>query len=202
MTPSQVALVTLVTSDFHFRTKDGYKRPSVSVEHSAPTVEGIIEALTGEDAVLRAMIVDTVQGIVVDQVRNHVLNDKDFGAEQVAALEEQGKLSLAYVAHIPKADRNVLSKDDLEVFAVDYIAVMPELTGKDVARVQAAASLFVERFKRAAGDNDVLTVLQSQLAAFVDGVSPEVLERNERVCTWAAAKLEELLSIKVTADSL
>lgn len=197
-----MSTMTRVENNFNFRTKNGYKRPTVSVEYDAPNAEGIVALLQGDDPKVTEMIVDNVQGILQNHIRSYVDQDLDFGQEQLDALVEQGKVSLEYVAHIPKADRNVLSKEDLEQFAQDYIAVMPELTGKEPERVQAAATLFVERFKRAAGDNNVLNILRQQLDVFVDGAGEEVLQRNERVITWAAGKLDELLAIKVTADAL
>jgi hypothetical protein len=193
---------TKVATDFNFRTKKGYKRPTVSVEYTAPTADGIVELLQSDDDKVRNMIVDNVQSIIKDHIRSYVDEDLDFDQEKLDAIAEQGKVTLEHIAHIPKADRNTLTKDDLEQFAQDYISVMPEITGKDQARVQAAANLFVERFKRAAGDNQVLEVLKSQLETFVDNAPDEMVENNERVITWASNKLDELLSIKVTADAL
>lgn len=188
--------------DFHFRTKNGYKRPTVSVEMDLPTSTDVVDLIQGEDAKVRSMLVEAVQSIVYNHVRGYVNDNTEFDQATLEALETDGKTSLEHIAHIPKADRNVLSKDDLEQFAQDYIEYMPEITGKEVERVQAAAGLFVERFKRAAGDNNVLKVLQEQLSAFVEGAPDEVVERNERVINWASGKLEELLSVKITADVL
>lgn len=193
---------TNVASEFHFRTKKGYKRPTVSVEYPAPDADGIKALLDSDDPKVVNLVTETVQDLLKNHIRSYVDNDLDFDQEKLDKLIEEGKISIPHIAHIPKADRNVLSKDDLEQFAQDYIEIMPELTGKDEARVKAAATLFVERFKRAAGDNDVLKVLQDQLSTFVEGAPEDVVERNERVITWASNKLDELLSIKVTADAL
>ena len=194
--------MTRVATDFHFRTKQGYKRPTLSVEYDAPDTNGIIDLLQSEDQRVIGMIVDSVQNIVQNHIRSYVDNDLEFDQERLEKLVEEGKVSVSHIAHIPRADRSVLSKDDLEQFAQDYIAVMPEITGKDITRVQAAATLFVERFKRAAGDNQVLEVLKEQLGVFVEGAPDDVVDSNERVIIWANNKLDELLSIKVTADAL
>lgn len=194
--------MTRVSTDFHFRTKDGYKRPTVSVEYDAPDAGGIAELLHGDDPKVISLITDSVHSILQNHLRSFVDSDLEFSQETLDKLVEEGKVSLEHIAHIPKADRSVLSKEDLETFAKDYIAIMPELTGKEESRVQAAATLFVERFKRAAGDNQVLEVLKEQLSIFVDGAPDDVVERNERVISWAVNKLDELLSIKVTADAL
>lgn len=197
-----MSTMTRIENNFNFRTKKGYKRPTVSVEYDAPNSEGIVALLQGEDAKVVELIVDNVQGILQNHIRSYVDQDLDFSQESLDKLVEEGKVSLEYIAHIPKADRNVLSKEDLETFAQDYIEIMPGITGKDEARVQSAATLFVERFKRAAGDNQVLEILRDQLSVFAENAPEEVLERNERVIVWAAGKLDELLAIKVTADAL
>lgn len=189
-----------VTLDFHFRTKDGYKRPSVSVSMEALTVEQVANYLNDEK--VGALIIDTLTGVISSHVRGYVESDLDFDQAKFDELVAKGETTLEFIASIPKADRNVLSKEDLESFAKDYIQYMPEITGKEVSRVQAAAALFVERFKRAAGDNNVLEILQEQLSIFVDNAPAEVLENHQRVITWAMSKLEELLSIKITADAL
>ena len=82
------------------------------------------------------------------------------------------------------------------------MAVMPEATGKSAEKVAAAASLFIERYKRVTGDNAVLTVLRDQLGLFIENATAEMLETHERAISYLATKVEELLSIKVTADAL
>ena len=191
-----------ITNDFHFRTKDGYKRPSVVAEFDSPNASGIIGLVSSEDEKVVAFVEDLVVDALKAHIKGFIEADLEFNQETLETLVAEGKISIEHIAHIPKADRTSLTKEDLESFAADYIAVMPGLTGKELARVQGAASLFVERFKRAAGDPDVLSLLQGQLAIFVDGVDAEILERNTRVVTWAMTKLEELLSIKITADAL
>lgn len=191
-----------LANDFHFRTKNGYKRPTVSVEMPFPTVHGIADGVTGDDPKVASLIQDAVNKVLIDHVRNYIDSDLEFDQDSMDKLVADGKVSIENIAHLPKADRNTLTKDDLEQFAQDYIAVMPEVTGKEPARIQAAAGLFVQRFKSVAGDNSVLEVLKDQLEVFASNAPEEVAERNERVIVWAYGKLEELMSVKVTADAL
>ena len=194
---------TPTTSEFYFRTtKNGYKRPTVSVEYPVPTVEGLITLLQGEDEKVQKYIMETVQGSISAHVKGFVDADIDFNQDTMNTLVESGQVSIEHIAHIPKADRNVLNKDDLESFAEAYITIMPEATGKAVEKVKAAASLFVNRFKTVAGDQDILAILKEQLEIFMDVADTEVLEENEKVLSWATQKLDELLSAKITADSL
>jgi hypothetical protein len=188
--------------DFNFRTKDGYKRPTVSLEVPVPTAEGVAELLVHEDAKVVCLVVDTVAAVLTSYVRGFVDADADFDQAKLEALIADGKVSIETIANLPKSERSMLTKEDLEGFAKDYISIMPEATGKSIEKVTAAAGLFIERYKRAAGDNEVLTVLRDQLAVFIDHATPDMLETHERAISYLATKVEELLSIKVTADAL
>lgn len=194
--------VSRIQTDFNFRTKDGYKRPTVSLEYDVPNAAGVAELLTSEDPKVVNLVVESVQSLLTQHIRGYVDSDLDFDQTKLDALVAEGKISIQAIANMPKSERSMLTKEDLEAFARDYIAIMPGVTGKSIERVQAAASLFVERYKRAAGDNQVLAVLQEQLAIFVDAADSEVLERHARAIEFLSNKVAELLSIKVTADAL
>lgn len=193
---------TRIQTDFNFRTKDGIKRPTVTVEYDVPNIEGIAELLTSEDPKVVSLVTEAVQGLLTSHIRGYVDADQDFDQAKLDALVADGKISISAIANLPKSERSMLTKEDLEAFARDYIAIMPGVTGKSVERVTAAASLFIERYKRAAGDNQVLAVLQEQLAVFVDAADQEVIERHARAIEFLSNKVAELLSIKVTADAL
>lgn len=194
--------ITKVATDFNFRTKDGYKRPTVTVEYEVPSAEGIIALLQSEDKKVVELVESTVQSVITSYIRGFVDGDVEFDQAKLDALVAEGKVSIETIANLPKSERSVLTKEELEAFAADYIAVMPAITGKAPQKVAAAAGLFVERFKRAAGDNAVLSILQEQLGVFVENAGEELLAKHEKAITYLAAKVEELLSIKVTADVL
>lgn len=188
--------------NFNFRTKDGIKRPTVTVEGILPTTEGLIAILQGEDDKQKQLIHDLVASAVQGHIRTFVEADENFGQDQYNELFANGKVDVAALANLPKSERNTLSKEQLEEFAKDYIQYMPEITGKDVKRITSAAGLFVERYKRVAGDNAVLAVLQEQLGVFVENAPEEVTSKHERAIGYLAEKVEELLSVKITADAL
>lgn len=195
--------VTLIEKDFSFRqNKEGYKRPTVTLQIGVPSLEGVATLLASEDPKVTGLVVSLVQDTLTGYVRKFVEDDQDFDQAKFDALVAEGKISIEAIANLPRSERNTIGKEDLEEFAKDYVAYMPQITGKDVKKVQMAAGLFIERFKRVAGDNSILTVLQEQLGVFVEGVSEEVLAKNERVVTYLSSKLEELLSLEVTADAL
>lgn len=188
--------------DFNFRTKDGYKRPTVSVELDLPTAEGVATLLGSEDPKVVSLVTDTVAALLTSYVRGFVDADVDFDQAKLDALVAEGKISIEAIANLPKSERSMLTKEDLEAFAKDYMEVMPAATGKSAEKVAAAAGLFIERYKRVAGDNAVLAVLQEQLGVFMEHATPDMIQTHERVLTYLASKVEELLSVKVTADAL
>lgn len=197
-----MSTTSVKTVEFNFRTKDGIKRPTVSVDLALPTAEGVAEYLMSEDAKQVSLIVDTVGAVITSYLKGFVDADQDFDQAKLDALVAEGKISIEAIANLPKSERSTLTKEDLEAFAKDYLAVMPEVTGKTIEKVTAAAGLFIERYKRAAGDNEVLTVLRDQLGVFCEAAPAEMLETHERAIAYLAAKVEELLSVKVTADAL
>lgn len=194
--------VSNLESSFSFRTKDGYKRPTVVVTYDVPNKEGIIELLQGEDQKVISLITDAVQGLVTSYVRGFVDQDVDFDQAKLDALVAEGKINLETIANLPKSERNTLSKDDLESFAKDYVEVMPEITGKPKEKVELAAGLFVQRYKPVAGKKEVLNVLAEQLSVFIDKAGDELVEKHSKAVGYLADKVQELLSIDVTADAL
>lgn len=188
--------------EYAFRTKDGYKRPTVEVEVPVPTKEGFITLLNSEDKKVVDLLEDALRGLITTHVRSYVDSDTEFDQAKLDALVADGKVSIEAIANLPKSERNTITKEALEEFAKDYITLMPEVTGKTEKQVSAAAGLFMERFKRVAGDTKILQVLQEQLGVFAEKAPEDVLLKNERVVTYLAGKLEELLSLEITADSL
>src|SRR5574343_665302 len=170
-------------TDFNFRTKDGIKRPTVTIVHEVPSAEELASLLVSGDKKVVDLLASAANAIIIGHIRGYVDADADFDQAKYDALAADGKFTI-------------------EAIAKDYLAVMPGVTGKSVEKVTAAASLFVERYRRVAGDNAVLAVLQDQLSTFVDAAGEEILAKHERAITFLVNKVEELLSVKVTADAL
>lgn len=195
-------MTSRVETDFNFRTKDGYKRPTVTVAWDAPDISDVAELLTSDDPKVVELLVDTVRGLLIGQIRGYVDADPDFDQAKLDALIADGKIGISVLANMPKSERSMLTKEDLEAFAKDYVAIMPAATGKSVEKVQAAAGLFIERYKRVAGDNAVLAVLKDQLSIFLENIDEEMAAKHDKALSYLVAKVDELLSVKVTADAL
>ena len=123
---------TRIQTDFNFRTKDGIKRPTVTVEYDVPNIEGIAELLTSEDPKVVSLVTEAVQGLLTSHIRGYVDADQDFDQAKLDALVADGKISISAIANLPKSERSMLTKEDLEAFARDYIAIMPG--GKDLRK--------------------------------------------------------------------
>lgn len=202
MTEATQNLQKQIETSFSFRQnkQTGVKRETVTLKYAVLSAIGIIAALQSGDEKVVSLIEDTVAGLSTAQLRSYVDSDLEYNQDKANA--DADKLTLEYIANLPRAERNVVGKEDLEKFAEAYVQFMPEITGKAVEKVQTAAALFVERFKRAAGDNKVLTILQDQLALFAEKAPDQVVEDNVRALTYLSDKLKELLDIKITEDAL
>lgn len=202
MSNDQTSLVKQIENTYSFRQnkETGQKRESVVLKLNVLTAAGIITALQSGDEKVVNLIEDQIAGLVISQVRGFVEADEAY--DQAKADADAEKFTIGFIANLPKAERNVVGKEALEQFAKDYIAVMPGVTGKEVERVTAAAGLFVEKFKRCAGDDAVLQILQEQLSIFVENAGEEVIERNSLALNYLSQKLGDLLSVKVTSEML
>lgn len=207
---AEVPMLEMMEVEIGFRTKKDEatgaetKRPSVTVKYPVPTISGVIATLGGDpESKVVKMLKDSIDGILYNYVRTTFVDpNPEFTQDVLDAAIQDGKISLDFIANLPRSERNVISKEDLEAFAKDYIALMPGITKKTLAKIQVAAGLFVERFKKVAGDNDILALLKDQLEVFFTNVPEEVQKKHEVVGEYFLKKLEELLSVKVTADSL
>lgn len=196
---------TVVSFSFRTNKDTGEKRPTVEIVAEVPSKEGIVELLQSTDPTDKAaqeLVMDAVVGVITPHIRSYVENDLEFSQERYDELLASGKVSLEYIANLPKAERNVLSKEDLEAFATDYVDLMPAISGKEISRVQLTAQVVVGRFKRIAGDPAAISVVKNNLMQFIEGAPEEVVNAHSKVLTWALAKLDELAEMQVNASAL
>lgn len=191
-----------VSYGFRKDSETGYKRPTVEVKIPLPNYAGVQQLLVNPDSKEAKLLISLAQSVVTDYVRTLVDADADFKQETLDALFAEGKIDFAFIANIPPSDRNATSKEDLEAFAKAYIKIMVEAGVVSEASAKTAGGIFIERFKRVAGENDVLSALNKRIQQFTEIASPEVLAEHERTLLFLSKKLQELLSVKITADLL
>lgn len=185
---------------YSFRQKDGVKRPSLTLNVVQLTALGVIAALQSGDEKTVEYITDLVNGAQTSYLKSFVDSDIEFNQEAYEKIADQ--LTLEVIANLPRAERNVVGKDDLQAFAKDYIAIMPEITGKEKVRIETAASLFVEKFKRVAGKKDALAVLKEGLETFAEKAPEQMQEDHARTLMYLLGKVEELMGVDIDAGAL
>lgn len=191
-----------LTVSFRKNKETGEQRSSVELVLPVPNQEGVAALLMSEDPKVSGFIVDLVESALSDYARKLVGDDLEFNQAKLDALIAEGKFNIETLATLPRSERNSIGKEDLEAFAKDYVVIMPAVTGKSVESVQTAAGLFMERFKRCAGQNDVLNVLKTRLGQFMENADAETMQKHERVLSYLAGKVDELLSLEVSAEAL
>lgn len=171
----------------------GFKRPTITLPLFRPQLSGVLAILQagGPEADL---ILDAIDGVVFKQAydilsANPTLAPQDFPLEQIA---------LGFIASMPKETKSRgIDGELLEAWAADYIAVMPELTGKEPERVANAAELFKKKFSSCRSNKDFLTVLRGQLDIYV-GNAPRAAEFTD-VVEYLDKRLNELLAAVTVA---
>ena len=138
------------------------RRP-VHLALPSPSVDGIVAILEAGGKGLE-LLQDCMATVINAQARDilskdNTLNVNTFPLDQVA---------WELIANIPKATRKGggIPKEVWEAFAIDYVAVIVEATGKSVEAVTNAANILKGKLGSAKTNIPVLNFLVSQLAIY------------------------------------
>lgn len=155
--------VVKVEKKFAFKKdKLGVKRPTIALQIPMPTLEGVINALSDEK--VRDFILETLGNEVYKAAREQVGDDsKPVNKQEELDLN---KLSLSFIASIPKAERTGggISKETWEEFAADYVTVMPSRTNFTAEQIGNAVKIFTARFQPIKTQKKIIAFLRTQLA--------------------------------------
>lgn len=184
---------TVSQTPFRFNFKKdklGNKRDPVELKLPVPTVEGVIQALGDEKQ--QAYLLDVLAQEVYKAARMQIGDDEKPVNKQEEL--DLNKLSLEYLANMPKAERTGggISKETWELFATDYIDVMPAVTGKSAEQVGNAAKLFTARFQPVKTNKPVIKFLKEQLALWFTKTSNQ--EDFTEVMEFLDSKADTLLA--------
>jgi hypothetical protein len=103
------------------------------------------------------------------------------------------KIDLTYLAEQPREPKSRgLDKELVEAFIADFKAVMPEISGREQARIDNQADILVQKFSRHRSATQVLELMQSQLALYISQ-APKAQEFSD-VLDYYTKKVEELLT--------
>lgn len=183
--------VDMRTFKFNFKKDDlGNKRASVELQLPVPSVEGIIAILEAGGKGLE-YLQDVVADAIASQARSLVNEREDVNQ----ASFPMNQVSWDFIANMPKAERRGggIPKEVWEAFALDYIAIMPAITGKATEAVTNAAKILVNKFAAVKTNKPILRLLKDQLGLYISS-SPNVESFTECV-EFLLDKSEALLNL-------
>lgn len=140
-------------------------REPVELALPFPSVEGIIAILEAGDKQLE-LLVDAIEGVITAQARDIIADDTGVNAVNFPL----DKISWEFIANLPKAQRRGggIPKETWEDFAKDYIATMPEITGKNVEQIANMAKILQNKLTQVRTNEPVLQLVMEQLSIYAD----------------------------------
>ena len=165
--------VTVKDSTFNFKKSvdkaTGIETIRKPVDLAIPyvNVDGIMAILEGGGKGLE-LLLEGMETIVNTQARS-ILADDDKG-ELNASNFPTDKLSWEFISNIPKVQRRGggIPKETWEAFALDYVAVMPDVTGKKLEAVTNMAKILINKLSQVRTVPDVLNLCIEQLAIYAE----------------------------------
>jgi hypothetical protein len=161
--PQNVAAYAEKEVKFNFRENKelGTKRPSVSLTLRVLTLQGLVNILNGGDEKQVSLVLETLQKPILEQAREQV----DANETISTATLDYSKLSWEAISKLEPAARRGggIPKEVWEAFVVDYIEVMPAVTGKTIEQVTRAATIFGQKLSSVKSNKPVLTALRGFL---------------------------------------
>jgi hypothetical protein len=150
---------------FGFKTdKMGNKRPSVKVNLTFLSPEGIAAILNGGDKKQIDLLVEACSDVVTSVARGFISDDEKMTAETFP----YDKVTWEAIANQPKEDRrsNSIPEETWTAFCADYIAVMQGLAGKTEEQVTNATIVYRKKFAPWKSDKGIIKQLVEQLALY------------------------------------
>lgn len=192
--------------DFKFNFRENketkVKRPSLELSLPLIDLDAVVAYLQSEDAKVVTLVTETIQGLVINEVRKAVDNDQDFDQAKLDALFADGKLGLEAIANQPRSERNMLTNEELGEFGKVYHKLAQDLLEKTESQATMAVVVFNSRIKKIAGNPAALLKVKTDLANFIDKADESVIEEHLRSLTYLTTKIDEYLADDITEDSL
>lgn len=181
---------------FRFRkTKDEAtgvesKRPNLELKLPIPSIEGMIAIFKAGGKGLELMQ-EAVSEVVISRARELVSENESVSAESFPYDE----LSWEKIANLPKTERRGagIAEEQWKAFATDYVAVMPQITGKTVEQVTNATKIFLNKFNQVRTNKPVLKKLNEQLGIYVEHA--QNAEQYTDCVEFLSGKAKKLLEV-------
>jgi hypothetical protein len=176
---------------FNFRENKelGTKRPSVTLPVKVLTLQGLVAILESGDEKQISLVLETLQTPIMEQLRAQVDANETISTESV----DYDKLTWDAISKLEPAARRGggIAKETWEAFVVDYIEVMPGVSGKTVEQVTRAATIFANKLASVKGNKPVLKALRGFLDMYLTSTpkAEEFMECYEFLINKADALL-------------
>ena len=167
------------------------KRATVELDKlPVPSVEGIVAILeTGGKSL--DLLLEAVADIIVNRARDVINETETITSENF----DYATCDWNVIANLEKEDRRSgISKETWDDFAVDYVDVMPAVSGTSKEQSANAAKIFVGKFASIKSKKDVITKLKLRLAMYAEH-SPKAAEFAE-VIDFLFKKADKLIQAK------
>lgn len=155
-------------------TKQETKRESIKLHVPVPSWEAVIAVIEAGLAENASEVAKNNLQLVADSLFNTVYEVAVSLAKENTSLTSanfpMNELDWEAIANAPEAERKSrgISKEEWADFAEDYLASMPQITGKDAERIKRAVAMFINKFGPIKSDKKSVTVLRDQLVVYAE----------------------------------
>ena len=167
------------------------KRATVELDKlPVPSVEGIVAILeTGGKAL--DLLLEAVAEVVINRARDVINETETLTSENF----DYSTCDWNTIANLEKEDRRSgISKETWDDFALDYVDVMPAVSGTSKEQSANAAKIFVGKFASIKSKKDVISKLKLRLSMYAEH-SPRASEFSE-VIDFLFKKADKLIAAK------
>lgn len=172
----------------------GKKQPSVVTTLPIPTHDTVAKFLADATSKESALIMDAVQDLIYGAARaqfDEIIDgfEEGDGRTVQASMLDFGRLDLSFIANLPPSTRasSVPGEDDFKSFFADYLAVMPQATGKALTAIEKHIKLFSKPTQLKA-NKPVMELLIGQLNVYLTATA--AIEETGATAAYLRTKLE------------
>ena len=155
-------------------TKQETKRESIKLHVPVPSWEAVIAMIEAGLAENASEVAKNNLQLISDSLFNTVYEVAVSLAKENTSLTSanfpMNELDWEAIANAPEAERKSrgISKEEWADFAEDYLASMPQITGKDEERIKRAVAMFINKFGPIKSDKKSVAVLRDQLVVYAE----------------------------------
>ena len=155
-------------------TKQETKRESIKLHVPVPSWDAVIAMIEAGLAEGASEVANNNLQLISDSLFNTVYEVAVSLAKENSSLTSanfpMNELDWEAIANAPEAERKSrgISKEEWADFAEDYLASMPQITGKDEERIKRAVAMFINKFGPIKSDKKSVAVLRDQLVVYAE----------------------------------